>query len=122
MNQISRWSCLKRFQVKNLQELSEEQPVLLVFLRHFGCPFCQETLLDVRSRRAELEAKGFTIVLVYMVSPAIGQEYLEQYGMDDMEQLSDPESIAYKRFRLNRGKFPPAPWSQSALQMGLAGC
>ena len=57
-----------------------------------------ETLLDVRSRRAELEAKGFTIVLVYMVSPAIGQEYLEQYGMDDMEQLSDPESIAYKRF------------------------
>ncbi|HAE13924.1 MAG TPA: SelL-related redox protein [Chitinophagales bacterium] len=90
---------------KNLQELSEEQPVLLVFLRHFGCPFCQETLLDVRSRRAELEAKGFTIVLVYMVSPAIGQEYLEQYGMDDMEQLSDPESIAYKRFRLNRGNF-----------------
>ncbi len=88
---------------KNLQELSEESPVLLVFLRHFGCPFCQETLISVQQNKDKLERKGIKVVLVYMVSEKIAYEYLTRYGLQDLEQLSDPESIAYKRFALNRG-------------------
>lgn len=88
---------------KNLQEMSDQNPVLLVFLRHFGCPFCQETLVSMQSKRSELEAKGIQVVLVYMASPAVGHEYLSQYGLDDIEQLSDPESIAYKRFQITNG-------------------
>lgn len=88
---------------KNLQELSEEEPVLLVFLRHFGCPFCQETLISVQENREKLEEKGIKIVLVYMVNEKIAYDYLTRYGLQDLEQLSDPESIAYKRFALNRG-------------------
>lgn len=88
---------------KNLQELSEEEPVLLVFLRHFGCPFCQETLISVQENREKLEEKGTKIVLVYMVNEKIAYDYLTRYGLQDLEQLGDPESIAYKRFALNRG-------------------
>ncbi len=88
---------------KNLQELSDEAPVLLVFLRHFGCPFCQETLMHVKENREDLESKGIKIVLVYMVNETIAKDYLAQYNLQDLEQLSDPESIAYKRFALHRG-------------------
>ena len=90
---------------KNLKELSEEKPVLLVFLRHFGCPFCQETLLSIKEKRQELEDKGFEIVLVYMVPEQVASDYLAPFGLDDLEQLSDPESIIYKRFSLHRGNF-----------------
>lgn len=88
---------------KNLQELSEQDPVLLVFLRHFGCPFCQETLLEIKEKRAELENGNIQIIMVHMANPMVGNEYLAAYGLEDLEQLSDPESIAYKRFKLHRG-------------------
>ena len=34
---------------QTLQEMSQERPLLLVFLRHRGCPFCRETLADFAS-------------------------------------------------------------------------
>jgi hypothetical protein len=31
---------------RTLLELVDESPVLLIFLRHFGCSFCRQTLDD----------------------------------------------------------------------------
>lgn len=89
----------------NLAELSEKSPVLLVFLRHFGCPFCQESLLQLSEKRVEIESKGIRILLVYMADEKTARDYLRTYNLDDIDQLSDPESIAYKRFKLHRGSF-----------------
>ncbi|MFN3939218.1 MAG: SelL-related redox protein [Chitinophagales bacterium] len=90
---------------ENLAELSEQSPVLLVFLRHFGCPFCQESLQQLSEKRAEIESKGIRILLVYMADQEIAQQFLQTYNLEDIDQLSDPESIAYKRFKLHRGSF-----------------
>ena len=32
---------------RTLLELVDESPFLLIFLRHFGCSFCRQTLDDV---------------------------------------------------------------------------
>ncbi len=32
---------------QTLLELLDESPLLLIFLRHFGCSFCRQTLDDV---------------------------------------------------------------------------
>ena len=32
---------------RTLLELVDESPLLLIFLRHFGCSFCRQTLDDV---------------------------------------------------------------------------
>ena len=37
----------------NLVELTEASPVLLIFLRHFGCSFCRQTISDVADRRGD---------------------------------------------------------------------
>ena len=31
----------------NILRLSHQQPVMLVFLRHFGCTFCREAMRDL---------------------------------------------------------------------------
>lgn len=90
---------------RNIGEMAKEDQLLIVFLRHFGCPFCKESLLQLAEYRKELEAKGIRIVLVYMVNDKIASEYLSDYGLNDMAQVSDPEEIFYKSFQLKRGSF-----------------
>lgn len=90
---------------RNIGEMAESEKLLIVFLRHFGCPFCKESLLQLQEHRAQLESRGITIVLVYMVNDKIAQEYLSQYGLQDLAQVSDPEEIFYKSFQLKRGSF-----------------
>ena len=90
---------------RNLGEMHEENPLMLVFLRHFGCPFCKESLLQLAEHRRQLEAEGIGIVLVYMVDDKTAEAYLTEYGLNDVAQVSDPEEIFYKSFRLKRGSF-----------------
>ncbi len=90
---------------RNIGEMAEQGPLLLVFLRHFGCPFCKESLLQLKEYRARLEEKGISIVVVYMVNDKVANEYLSTYDLQDLAQVSDPEEIFYKSFRLKRGSF-----------------
>lgn len=90
---------------RNLGEMHDEKPLMLVFLRHFGCPFCKESLLQLAEHRRQLEAEGIGIVLVYMVDDKTAEAYLTEYGLNDVAQVSDPEEIFYKSFRLKRGSF-----------------
>ncbi len=90
---------------RNLGEMNENNQVMLVFLRHFGCPFCKESLIELAAHRKELESRGISIVLVYMIEPEAANAYLNEYGLADLAQVSDPEEIFYKSFRLRRGSF-----------------
>lgn len=92
-------------QGNNIGELNVESPLLLVFLRHFGCPFCKESLMKLAENRHDIEVNGIKIVLVYMVEPHIASKYLRQYELNDVFQVSDPEEIMYKSFKLKKGSF-----------------
>lgn len=89
---------------ENLLELSEKQPVMLVFLRHFGCTFCRESIKDISEIRGEIESKGTKIIVVHMLEDENSAlEQLEKYGLPDVSAISDPECILYKMFKLRRG-------------------
>jgi len=88
-----------------MDKLAHNRSVLLVFLRHFGCPFCKESLMNLAALRAQLEAEDTCIVLVYMVDEQTAQQYLVPYHLEDLHQVSDPEEIFYKSFQLRRGTF-----------------
>ncbi len=90
---------------ENIAELSNESPIMLVFLRHFGCPFCKDSLMSLNKYKQQLSEKGIKIVVVYMVDEAIAKPYLAQYDLDEELQVSDPEEIFYKSFKLKRGSF-----------------
>ena len=88
-----------------LKELSEEQPVLLVFLRHFGCTFCREALADISKERARIEATGVKIVFVHMTDDALADRYFNRYSLENATHISDPDQKFYKSFGLLKGNF-----------------
>jgi peroxiredoxin len=87
----------------NLYSDSYEQPILLIFLRHFGCTFCRETLFDLSTKQNEILKNGSKIVLVHMVNESEASEIIKKYGLSDIEHISDKEQLLYKSFQLRRG-------------------
>jgi hypothetical protein len=81
---------------RTLLELAQESPVLLLFLRHFGCSFCRETLDRVARIRSQLEAGGTRPVFVHLATPERGRPYFDHYGLTDVERVSDPEAALYR--------------------------
>jgi hypothetical protein len=79
-----------------LLALTEESPVLLVFLRHFGCSFCRQAISDVADLRPELVKRGVRPVFVHLGPPELAKVYFEYYGIGDVERVNDPSASVYK--------------------------
>jgi len=81
---------------RSLLELAEESPVLLVFLRHFGCSFCRKAISDVAELRGELKRRGVRPVFVHLGPSDLAKVYFEYYGIGDVERINDPEAAIYR--------------------------
>ncbi len=97
-----------------IAELSRQQNVLVVLLRHSGCTFCREALADLSQQRAQIESVGTKIVIVHMSDNESTQEYFVHYGVEDLDRISDPECVLYRAYELGRGRlsqlFGPGVW------------
>ncbi len=102
-----------------LAQLSEEKPLMLVFLRHLGCTFCREALSDLQEQREEIERAGVHVALVHMSSPMQAAQTLEKYDLFDLHRFSDPSCQLYQAFELERGSllqlFGPKVWWRGLL-------
>jgi peroxiredoxin len=101
----------------SLLELAEASPVLLVFLRHFGCSFCRQAISDVADLRGELDKRGVRPVFVHLGTPERAKPFFDYYGIGDVERVSDPEAGVYRlpMFAISRihpvlTLFQPAVW------------
>ena len=89
---------------RRLDYYADRQPQLIVFLRHSGCTFCREAMSDLSKQRQQIEAVGCGIVLVHL-DDEDDQEFFEQYGLDDVPRIADPECRLYRMFGLDLGGF-----------------
>lgn len=90
-----------------LLDLSRRSPVLLVFLRHAGCTFCREALSDLAEQRRSIEENGSRIVIVHMSKESEAGRLFSQYGLADIDRVSDPNRGLYRAFGLERGGLWP---------------
>lgn len=89
---------------ETLTEMAEKQPVMLVFLRYFGCSFCREAISDISKRRTKFEAKGFKVVFVHMAPNAeTAEKFFKKYQLYPVDHILDPEKRFYRAFGLGRG-------------------
>jgi peroxiredoxin len=88
---------------ENVLEISKNQPILLVFLRHFGCTFCREALSDISQKRSQIEATGTRVVFVHMSDNTLAERYFSRYELVDATHVSDPECRFYIGFGLVKG-------------------
>lgn len=85
-------------------DLSKERPILLVFLRHFGCTFCREALADLAAKQQEIAAADIHLVLVHMSNKGVADKYFAKYGLKKpVTHVADPECNFYKAFGLTKG-------------------
>lgn len=87
---------------ENLDELLGSQKLMMVFLRHFGCTFCRETMTELSMKRAYIEATGTKIVLVHMVPAEVADEILDVYDLGGVSHISDIHQRLYRKFDLGK--------------------
>lgn len=88
-----------------VEALSQEAPVLLVFLRHLGCTFCREAFSDIQKKRDFLKKKNIQPVFVHMSKEEEAAPILTKYLVGDIPRVSDSEKVLYRAFGLQRGRF-----------------
>lgn len=85
--------------------LSGDSAVLLVFLRHFGCAFCRESVADLALRRSAIEAAGTSLAFVHLGTEEKARWFFTHYNMTDVPRFADPEGALYQAFGLVRARF-----------------
>ncbi|MEM6726380.1 MAG: peroxiredoxin-like family protein [Bacteroidota bacterium] len=89
----------------NIFELSTNKPVLLVFLRHFGCTFCREAMEELSKKKGKLAKDGIELVFVHMADDETADRYFKRYKLEGSLHISDPECELYQKFGLVKGNF-----------------
>ena len=88
---------------ESIIDMSFKGPVLLVFLRHFGCIFCREALRDLSLKRQEYEEKNIGLIFVHMSDNETAEMYFRSFNLDGVKHISDPTCSYYNAFRLGKG-------------------
>jgi hypothetical protein len=83
-----------------LGDLVNRSPTLVVFLRHFGCTFCRQTMAEVAERRLQIESSGTLIAFVHPESADAARPWFDRFGLGDVLQVSDPSLKHYLAFGL----------------------
>ena len=100
------------------------EPTLLVFLRHFGCIFCRETVSELR-RTCEGDAAFPKLLFFFQGSPTEGRAFLRRFW-PQARAVADPDKSFYGAFGIGRGglrqMFGPGVWSAArrARRKGLS--
>ena len=91
----------------SLLSLVEASPVLLVFLRHFGCSFCRKAISDVAELTPELMRRRVRPVFVHLGTPEIAKAHFDYYGLSEVERVHDPDATIYRHRVFALGRVNP---------------
>jgi peroxiredoxin len=86
-------------------EVSQNKKVLLVFLRHFGCTFCKEALLELSELQTHHKLEDIELVLIHMSTEEIAEKYFSKYNLGHVLRISDHGCKFYSYFGLLKGTF-----------------
>ena len=73
----------------------------LIFLRHFGCPFCREHAQALHQRRDAFGRAGVEIVMIGPGTPAEAAAFVDEAGLV-APVLSDRDRTAYRAYGLGQ--------------------
>ncbi len=90
---------------QNILDLSKKKPIMLVFLRHFGCQFCRQAMDELSKKREELADVGTELVLVHMAENDVADNYFKKFDLVGVKHISDPDCRYYASFGLMKGSF-----------------
>jgi peroxiredoxin len=91
---------------RTITALSTKRPLLLVFLRHFGCTFCRQAVADLGEISKDIDKKGMQLAFVHLSDDeAKAQKFFAPYHFIDLPRFADPEGKLFEAFGLVRGNW-----------------
>jgi hypothetical protein len=81
---------------RTLLSLLDEQPMMLIFLRHLGSLWTRESLESLARAAPALNRRQVRPVLVHMASNERAASLLKRYGLGHLEHLADPGRHLYR--------------------------
>ena len=107
---------------ETLMEASQKDQLAIVFLRHFGCTFTRQLLMNLREMHERAEEEGSRLVLVHMLQEGEEKEFVKSGGV---ARIADPRCDLYRAFGLGKGGFlelfGPKVWYRGAMAF-FRGC
>lgn len=108
---------------ETLSEAMNQQLVVLVFLRHFGCTFTRQLLRGLELLESQATMKNGRLVLVHMLQSGSELSYLgERSGL---ARIADPYCELYRTFGLGKAGFwelfGPRVWYRGMMAL-FRGC
>jgi peroxiredoxin len=91
-----------------------------VFLRHYGCTFCQEHALQLRADHARFKKAGAKVVLIGLGTPERSAWFCEDKNLNGFACLTDPKRSAHRAYGLGRGSLRQVLGPQVYLQWARA--
>jgi hypothetical protein len=88
---------------RSLAEASAEAPLVLVFLRHFGCTFTRQILRGLQDLEQQAKENKASLIIVHMLQSGEEINYLGQHS--DVPRIADPRCELYRAFGLGKGGF-----------------
>jgi peroxiredoxin len=78
-----------------LGDLWSDEPVALVWVRHYGCVHCRSHAAQLNEARPEFDAAGVRVVLVGQATPRQAAHFRRRLGID-LPVLADETRDSYK--------------------------
>jgi len=91
---------LKIFNEKNeaiyLSELWQNKPVVIIFVRHFGCISSRSHIDLVWANREQIRKSGSGIVFIGSADPQVIPEFKKEFNLVDVPIYTDPTLETFK--------------------------
>ncbi len=87
-----------------VSSLWASRPLVLIFIRHLGCPFCRAHVAEIRDEYSQFEAADCELAVVAMGDVPAVAAFRKDLSLP-FRMLADPEQRAYRLFELPRGGF-----------------
>jgi peroxiredoxin len=86
-----------------LSERWRDGPLVIAFMRHFGCAFCREHLIRLSRTYDELHSAGGDVVAIFQYRVEPSHSFCRSRGVP-FDCYGDPTRAAYKAVGLGRGE------------------
>ncbi|MDA0184979.1 AhpC/TSA family protein [Solirubrobacter phytolaccae] len=85
-----------------LRDRWREGPLVVMFMRHFGCAFCREHLIRMGKAVGDFEAAGAQVVAIFQYSAEATRDFCASRKVP-FDCLGDPKREAYQQVEVGKG-------------------
>src|SRR4051794_33467220 len=86
-----------------LRERWQRGPLVVMFMRHFGCAFCREQLIKMGRAEQDFAAAGAEVVAIFQYSAEATRDFCSSRKVP-FECLGDPRREAYAEVEAGRAR------------------